>query len=305
MSILRRHKALLGLSVLAVLLLISAFSSPYWFRLHYLSSGRGDHGWQDHLSGDGPIAMAKRESEPRPRHPDDTFVTVSAGLWYFITCVDNVKFTEEGARNLHKCHFSTYCHASHAADHLPEEMRGVGLESIYTNIGEFSQFGLLEFQVEATIGMVCAIVGMIAGFRYVCGHFTKRGTGLLTFIFHIVPGVLFAVIFGKAITMYKMCMMALTQLFGYHTDSPFLYIAIPYSLLVVSGASIIILGISLVFLIILSKGPRKHIDVIRAQGIAPGVPFGMISPPGYQPFLGLSDRPSSKEGEQLTEKVPL
>lgn len=304
--VLRRHKALLGLSVLAVILLMVGFFSPYWFRLHYFTSGRGDYGWRDHLSGGEPIAMVKRESPLYP-YPEDVYVSVSAGLWYFVSCVETRVFTEDGTWRVHKCHTSTYCQASRAVEHLPEEMLGVGLESIYSNVGEYTRYGLLEFQIEAAAGLICAIIGMIAGFRYIFGHFTKRGTGLVTFIFHLIPGVLFIVIFGKAVTMYKMCMLALTQLFGYHTDSPYLYIATPYSLLVVCGASIIILGISLVFLIILSKGPRRHLELISSQGKGPGVPFGMISPPGYQPFPGLADRDrsSSIEAEPLPEKAPL
>ncbi|XP_021343100.1 uncharacterized protein LOC110443288 [Mizuhopecten yessoensis] len=311
MAILRRHKVLLGLSVIGVILLIGAFTSPGWFRIRYVSTGPGD-GWENHLSGKGPIAMTKRESDPERRRQhqrdsevpplEDKFVYISAGLWYFMTCVE---YVGDDWNTIEKCHYSTYCHASHAADHLPEVMRGVGLESVYMNIGEMARFGLLEFQVEGAIGMFCAIVGMIAGFWYVRGHFTKRGAGLTTFIFHIIAGVLFAVIFGKVITMYKMAIMTVTQFYDYDTDFIYLYMAIPYPLLIVSLGSVIILGVSLVFLIILSKGPRKHIDLIKATGKGPGVPFGMISPPGYQPFPGHADLPPTKENGPLPEKEPL
>ncbi|XP_060071496.1 uncharacterized protein LOC132551374 [Ylistrum balloti] len=317
MATLLKHRALLGLSVLAVLLVIGAFTSPGWFRIHYLSFGSGD-GWEDHLVEDGPIAMAKREGElGRKRHkhhhhhhhgddnallPEDKFVSISAGLWYFVTCV---KYIGEDMEEHHKCHHSSYCHARREVDRLPEELRGIGLESIYRNAGDIARFGLLEFQVEAAIGMVCAIIGMIAGFQYVRGQFTKRCAGLVTFIFHLVSGVLFAVIFGNAVGMYKIGMLALSQVYGYDMNSPYLYLAAPYSLLMVAVASIVILGNSLVFLLILSKGPRKHIDLISAQGKGPGVPFGMISPPGYKPFPGLGDRPSFKEEDPLQEKVPL
>lgn len=48
-----------------------------------------------------------------------------------------------------------------------------------------------------------------------------------------------------------------------------------------------------------------HIDIIKTQGKGPGIPFGVISPPGYQPYPGLVDLPPyKKEAEELPEKPP-
>ena len=124
---------------------------------------------------------------------------------------------------------------------------------------------------------------------------------------YLVIGVLIAVVVGKVVVSVVQLHFLLESMYDYDTEM--LRMHFPYALLMAGIGGVITLISAFFMLCTLSKGARYSLAMPYVQSQNAGMGFGVISPPGYEPFYGLTDKKELIKNEecapQLPEKEPI
>lgn len=252
MGVVTRLKFTLVALSIAFVLKVVIFFSPGWaiVNIHFPERIAGDLMEESmeqinsgHPGPGEPVAMPYDKDGIAEGHR----LSISMGLWYFVTCLYNKQphtmfYSKE-------CFHSTYSSAEEEINRLPDSTPFV--RGTYEKIHYVTKFGLLEFQIETGLGIICSVIGLITTALYYRTEGNKRHVGLAACVSCLLTGVFFWIAVGKI----SMSLLHLHEMINmYYGGNMYgIYVPIPWCLVLGAITSSTFLAVAVVHLFIVSR----------------------------------------------------